>query len=136
VGSHLCVLWFHELEVYVLLRGVDRGQTTRKVLPRGRSARHAAFAPSGRTLTDRRRSPDSNGIMMEKIFPKNEHPMERIARVAIGLGLLSLVFVGPKTSWGFLGLMPIATGLLGSCPAYTLLGISTCGLKKKATATE
>ncbi len=64
--------------------------------------------------------------MLEKIFPGNVHPVERALRVVIGLVLLSLVFLGPKTLWGLVGILPIATGLLGSCPAYTLFGWSTC----------
>jgi hypothetical protein len=67
---------------------------------------------------------------MTGLFPTNEHLVERVLRVALGLGLLSLAFLGPKTPWGFLGLVPLATGLLGSCPLYTLLGISTCPLRK------
>ena len=63
---------------------------------------------------------------MSKIFPKNEHKVERALRIVLGLGLLSLVFVGPQTLWGLVGLVPLATGLLGSCPLYTVLGISTC----------
>ena len=38
--------------------------------------------------------------MMDKIFPRNQHPVERAVRVLVGIGLLSLVFVGPKTPWG------------------------------------
>lgn len=60
------------------------------------------------------------------LFPKNEHKIERVIRVAVGLGVLSLAFVGPATPWAFLGIVPLATGLLGSCPLYTLFGISTC----------
>jgi hypothetical protein len=60
------------------------------------------------------------------LFPLNEHPVERVARVAIGLAVLSLAFVGPQTAWAYLGVVPLVTGLLGSCPAYTLFGISTC----------
>jgi hypothetical protein len=69
--------------------------------------------------------------MLDKILPKNEHPAERVARVVIGLVLILLAFVGPKTPWGFIGIVPLLTGLVGSCPAYTLLGISTC--KRKGT---
>ncbi len=69
----------------------------------------------------------------EKILPKNEHTVERVLRVVVGLVLLSLVFVGPKTAWGFLGIVPLATGLLGSCPLYTLFGISTCRRKNTQT---
>jgi hypothetical protein len=61
-----------------------------------------------------------------KLFPVNEHPIERVVRVALGLAVLSLSFVGPQTAWGYLGVVPLVTGVLGSCPAYTLLGISTC----------
>jgi len=58
---------------------------------------------------------------------KNVHTIERVVRVALGLAILSLVFVGPKTAWGWLGLVPLATGILGWCPLYVLLGINTCG---------
>ena len=62
----------------------------------------------------------------KKLIPTNEHPIERLLRVIIGVVLLALVVVGPKTYWGLLGLVPLATGLLGSCPLYTLFGLSTC----------
>jgi hypothetical protein len=65
-------------------------------------------------------------IMASKLFPRNEHKVERAARVILGLALLSLVFVGPQTLWGLIGVVPLTTGLLGSCPLYTLLGVSTC----------
>lgn len=64
--------------------------------------------------------------MLAKLLPMNEHPIERVARVLLGLALISLVFIGPKTPWGYLGILPVVTGLLGSCPAYTLFGFSTC----------
>ena len=63
------------------------------------------------------------------ILPRNEHTIERAARIILGLAALSLVFVGPKSLWGILGAVPLLTGLLGSCPLYTLFGISTCSLK-------
>lgn len=66
---------------------------------------------------------------MSKLLPVNEHPIERVIRVAAGIGLLSIAFVGPKTPLGYLGLVPIVTGLLGSCPLYTLFGFSTCPAK-------
>lgn len=44
----------------------------------------------------------------------------------IGLGVLTLVFVGPKTPWGYLGLIPILTAATGRCPLYGVLGFSTC----------
>ena len=68
--------------------------------------------------------------MLTKWMPNNEHMIERVVRVVLGLAVLSLAFVGPQTMWGYLGLVPIATGLLGTCPIYTLLGVSTCSLGK------
>ncbi len=68
---------------------------------------------------------------MANFLPTNEHPMERVLRTILGLGVLSLVFVGPKTPWGYLGIVPLATGLLGSCPLYTLFGWSTCPVKAR-----
>jgi hypothetical protein len=50
---------------------------------------------------------------------------DRVVRIILGLGLLGLVFFGPSTAWGWVGLVPLATGLAGTCPLYTLLGIST-----------
>lgn len=60
------------------------------------------------------------------MLPVNEHPIDRILRVALGLVLLSLAFVGPATPWGWLGLVPLLTGLVGSCPLYTAVGLRTC----------
>ena len=57
---------------------------------------------------------------------KNIHPVERGIRVVGGLGLCSLAFVGPANPWFLLGAVPVLTGLLGWCPPYALLGISTC----------
>lgn len=62
---------------------------------------------------------------MSKLFPTNEHAIERVLRVAIGAGLLAIVFVGPHTPWGLVGIVPLATGLIGSCPLYTAFGFRT-----------
>lgn len=67
---------------------------------------------------------------MADFLAKNEGTIDRTVRVAAGLALLSLVFVGPQTAWGWLGLVPLATGALGTCPLYTLLGLSTCPVKR------
>jgi hypothetical protein len=63
--------------------------------------------------------------MATKLMTRNEHNLERVLRVVLGLVLLSLVFVGPQTLWGLIGIVPLATGLTGICPLYSLLGIST-----------
>lgn len=60
----------------------------------------------------------------------NEGTLDRVLRVVVGAGILSLAFVGPQTVWGYLGIIPLVTGLVGYCPAYALLGISTCPVKK------
>ena len=57
----------------------------------------------------------------------NEGTIDRAVRIALGLGLLSLTVVGPHTLWGLVGLLPLATGALGFCPAYRLIGLSTNG---------
>ena len=56
----------------------------------------------------------------------NAGKIDRVLRVVVGLGLLSLVFVGPHTPWGWIGAVPLLTGLLGYCPAYSLIGVNTC----------
>ena len=68
------------------------------------------------------------------LFPKNEHQVERIIRVVAGAAILSLFFVGPQSAWALLGLVLVATGLLGSCPLYTLFGISTCSTPRRKIA--
>jgi Protein of unknown function (DUF2892) len=60
----------------------------------------------------------------------NEGTVDRVLRVVVGAGVLSLAFIGPQTPWGYLGVIPLLTGLVGYCPAYALLGISTCPVKK------
>ena len=55
----------------------------------------------------------------------NVGTIDRIVRIALGLGLLALVFVGPKTAWGWIGLVPLLTAFAGFCPAYRLLGLCT-----------
>ncbi|MBF9059421.1 DUF2892 domain-containing protein [Rhodobacterales bacterium HKCCSP123] len=62
-------------------------------------------------------------------MPRNEGTIDRALRIILGLALLALVFVGPQTPWGWVGLVPLATGLVGFCPLYRLLGINTCALK-------
>ena len=57
---------------------------------------------------------------------KNEGTIDRALRVILGLVLLSLVFVGPQTMWGLIGIVPLVTGLVGICPLYSILGVSTC----------
>jgi hypothetical protein len=60
---------------------------------------------------------------------KNESGLDRLLRVLVGLMLLSLVFVGPHTAWGWVGIVPLLTGIVGFCPLYRLAGIDTCHLR-------
>ena len=60
---------------------------------------------------------------------RNEGTVDRALRIIAGAGLLSLVFIGPQTAWGWVGIVPLATGIIGNCPVYSLFGINTCGLK-------
>ena len=56
--------------------------------------------------------------------------IDRALRVMAGIVLISLVFVGPQTPFGWIGVVPLLTGLVGWCPVYTLLGLNTCPMKK------
>ncbi|PJG48445.1 hypothetical protein CAF53_09495 [Sphingobium sp. LB126] len=57
---------------------------------------------------------------------RNEGTIDRLLRVIVGLVLIALVFVGPRSAWGWIGVVPLLTGLVGMCPIYSLLGIKTC----------
>ncbi len=66
------------------------------------------------------------------LLPRNESTVDRVLRAVLGLGLLSLLAIGPVPGWGLaglIGLVPLVTAALGSCPLYTLFGISTCPMK-------
>lgn len=58
--------------------------------------------------------------------------IDRILRIVVGLALLSLVFVGPQTMWGLVGLVPLGTALIGYCPAYSIFGFNTCPIQKSS----
>jgi hypothetical protein len=57
---------------------------------------------------------------------RNMGTADRTIRAIVGVVLLALVFVGPQTAWGWIGIIPLATALLGNCPAYSLIGVRTC----------
>lgn len=60
------------------------------------------------------------------MFKTNVGNADRIARIVLGLVLIALVFVGPKTPWGWIGVVPLLTGLFRVCPLYSLVGLDTC----------
>jgi hypothetical protein len=65
-------------------------------------------------------------------MPHNIGTIDRILRIVVGVILIALVFVGPQTPWGWIGLVPLVTALIGWCPAYRLFGLRTCPLHKEA----
>jgi len=56
---------------------------------------------------------------------QNVGGIDRVLRIVLGIVLISLVFIGPKTQWGWLGLLPLVTGLVNFCPAYFPFKFST-----------
>jgi uncharacterized membrane protein YccC len=60
------------------------------------------------------------------MFKTNVGTVDRTIRIVVGLALIALVFVGPQSPWGWIGLVPLASGLLRTCPLYTALGVTTC----------
>ncbi|MEC3862550.1 DUF2892 domain-containing protein [Mesobacterium sp. TK19101] len=66
------------------------------------------------------------------MFKKNVGSVDRVVRIVVGLALIAGYFLngGGAYSWLYLlGIIPLATGLIGSCPPYALLGINTCKTK-------
>ncbi|NOX87851.1 MAG: DUF2892 domain-containing protein [Calditrichaeota bacterium] len=56
---------------------------------------------------------------------KNVGGFDKWFRIILGIVLLALVFIGPQTPWGWLGLIPLATGLFNFCPLYLLFKVNT-----------
>ena len=57
--------------------------------------------------------------------------IDRVLRIVVGLVLIGLAATDTVGWWGWLGVVPLLTGLAGTCPAYSLLGMNTCPLSKK-----
>jgi hypothetical protein len=57
--------------------------------------------------------------------------LDRIARIALGLVLIGLAATGTVGVWGWVGVVPLATGAIGWCPPYAIFGFSTCTMKNK-----
>jgi len=60
----------------------------------------------------------------------NEGTIDRALRIVAGIVLIGLALAGPKIVWGWIGVIPLVTGLVGFCPLYRLLGINTCATRK------
>ena len=56
--------------------------------------------------------------------------IDKIVRIVAGAGLIGATVAGMLPVWGYIGIVPLATGLMNWCPAYTLFGMNTCGTKK------
>jgi NADH:ubiquinone oxidoreductase subunit 4 (subunit M) len=56
--------------------------------------------------------------------------IDKILRIVAGIALIAMAATGIIGMWGFIGAVPLLTGLMGWCPAYTLLGIKTCPMQK------
>ncbi len=56
--------------------------------------------------------------------------IDRILRIVVGIALIALTLTGTIGNWGWLGLLPLATGLIGWCPPFAILGCNTCSTKK------
>jgi hypothetical protein len=65
-------------------------------------------------------------LFKEPAMTMNEGTVDRIVRIAVGLLLVGLAMAGTIGAWGYVGLVPLATGAYGFCPLYSMLGIRTC----------
>ena len=63
------------------------------------------------------------------MFKTNVGGIDRVLRIVAGLVLIGLTLMGTIGPWGWIGVVLLATGLLGSCPLYSIVGLSTCPMK-------
>ena len=59
--------------------------------------------------------------------------IDRVLRALVGLVLIGLTLTNVIGMWGWIGIVPLVTALVGFCPAYTLLGLNTCPMKKQGS---
>jgi len=64
------------------------------------------------------------------MLAKNIGSVDKVVRIVAGIVLLGLGIAGPLGWWGLLGLIPLGTALLNTCPLYTILGVNTCGTRR------
>ncbi len=64
------------------------------------------------------------------MFKTNVGGIDRILRIVVGLALIGLTLAGTIGAWGWIGVVPLLTGALSTCPLYTVLGFDTCPMKK------
>lgn len=63
---------------------------------------------------------------------QNVGSVDRVIRIALGLGLIAATVLGYIGHWGWIGVVPLATGVFRFCPAYLPFGLSSCGMKSPA----
>ena len=63
------------------------------------------------------------------MFKTNVGGIDRILRIVAGLALIALTLLGTIGTWGWIGVVPLATGLMSSCPLYSIIGLNTCPMK-------
>jgi uncharacterized membrane protein YfcA len=61
---------------------------------------------------------------------QNVGGIDRILRIVVGIALIAAAFTGAIGVWGYIGVVPLLTGLMGWCPPYAILGFNTCSVKK------
>lgn len=66
---------------------------------------------------------------MKRFLTVNQHTVERVGRVVVGLGLVWAAMSGAVGAWGYIGVVPLLTGASGRCPLYAALGFSTCPIQ-------
>lgn len=72
----------------------------------------------------------SHQIERKLVMTQNSGGIDKILRIVAGIALIALTVMGVLPVWGYVGIVPLATGLMGWCPLYTVLGINTCPMKK------
>ena len=66
----------------------------------------------------------------ENAMQTNVGTIDRAARVVVGLGLVVAAYADALGPWAWIGVVPLVTGIIGTCPMYRVLGIDTCGLRR------
>jgi hypothetical protein len=64
------------------------------------------------------------------MFKTNVGGIDRLLRIVIGIALIAMTLLGTIGPWGWVGVVPLLTAAMGSCPLYTVLGVNSCGVKK------
>jgi hypothetical protein len=64
------------------------------------------------------------------MFKTNVGGIDRLLPIVIGIALIAMSLLGTIGTWGWVGVVPLLTAAMGSCPLYTVLGVNSCGVKK------